>query len=139
MRISDLLANFKLFAVAPEQSESVQDFVGNIQNRPDVGKIDPETEDNADTKTMVAPLQQKLELLKKAVDVDSYYDEEQDTDKKITSPVNITLNIPAGQSETKIDLSINGQDIDELDRIKKIAGIPTASIFDAGDDEPLDS
>lgn len=139
MRISDLLGNLKLFAVAPEQSESVQDFVGDIQNRPDVEKIDPETKDNADTKTMVAPLQQKLELLKKAVDVDSYYDEEQDTDKKIASPVNITLNIPAGQSETKIDLLINGQDIDELDRIKKIAGIPTASIFDAGDDEPLDS
>ena len=139
MRISDLLGNLKLFAVAPEQSESVQDFVGDIQNRPDVEKIDPETEDNADTKTMVAPLQQKLELLKKAVDVDSYYDEKQDKDKKATGPVNITLNIPAGQSETKIDLSINGQDIDELDRIKKIAGIPTASIFDAGDDEPLDS
>lgn len=85
MRISDLLGNLKLFAVAPEQSESVQDFVGDIQNRPDVEKIDPETKDNADTKTMVAPLQQKLELLKKAVDVDSYYDEEQDTDKKIAS------------------------------------------------------
>jgi len=29
--------------------------------------------------------------------------------------------------------------MDELDKIKRIAGIPAASIFDAGDDEPLDS
>jgi hypothetical protein len=28
---------------------------------------------------------------------------------------------------------------DELDQILKIAGVPTATIFDAGDDEPLDS
>jgi hypothetical protein len=44
-------------------------------NRAVLVQIDPETEDMTDKKTMVAPLQQKLELLKKAVDVSSYYDE----------------------------------------------------------------
>lgn len=56
---------------------------------------------------MVAPLQQKLELLKRAVGVDNMYDSDQQED--------------------------------ELDQILKIAGVPTATIFDAGDDEPLDS
>jgi hypothetical protein len=36
--------------------------------------VEPELDDKSDTLTMVAPLQQKLELLKKAVDVDSYFD-----------------------------------------------------------------
>jgi hypothetical protein len=56
---------------------------------------------------MVAPLQQKLELLKRAVGVENMYD----------------------------DMSYN----DDLNHILKIAGVPTATIFDAGDDEPLDS
>jgi len=55
---------------------------------------------------MVAPLQQKLELLKRAVGVENIYDIHEE---------------------------------DELDHILKIAGVPTATIFDAGDDEPLDS
>lgn len=38
-------------------------------------QVEPELDDKAETITMVAPLQQKLELLKKAVDVSSYYDE----------------------------------------------------------------
>ncbi len=37
-------------------------------------QVEPELDDNTDKATMVAPLQQKLELLKKAVDVSSYYD-----------------------------------------------------------------
>lgn len=44
-------------------------------NRAILVPVDAELEDQTDTKTMVAPLQQKLELLKKAVDVSSYYDE----------------------------------------------------------------
>ncbi len=106
MRISDLLGKFNLFAVAPKQPELDQEFVGEIQNRPELEQVAPETEDKTESKTMVAPLQQKLELLKRAVGVENIYDIHEE---------------------------------DELDHILKIAGVPTATIFDAGDDEPLDS
>lgn len=76
-----------------------------IQNRPDEHEVEADHEDHTDKSKMIAPLQQKLELLKRAVGVDNVYDNE----------------------------------ADELDQILKIAGVPTASIFDAGDDEPLDS
>jgi len=36
MRISDLLGKFNLFAVAPKQPELDQEFVGEIQNRPEL-------------------------------------------------------------------------------------------------------
>lgn len=128
MKIAELLKNFMV------DNKNYQD---HIVNRPNLEIQTPETEDKTDTKTMVAPLQQKLELLKKAVDVDSYYDDGQEN-KKLTSPIQITLNIPNGESDTNINLTLNGTEVDELDEIKRIAGIPTATIFDAGDEEPLD-
>ena len=51
---------------------------------------------------MIAPLQQKLELLKKAVDVDSYYDNHDDS----------------GQSEVEVDVVP-----DEVEDMKRLAGI----------------
>ena len=132
MKISDLIGELHdLFGSSKQQSTP-------IQNVPNLQPAEPETEDQADTATMVAPLQQKLELLKKAVDVDNYYDGSEASQTK-SSPVNLTLNVPQGQSSTKIELTINGQQVDELDQIKQLAGVPVASIFDAGDDEPLDS
>jgi hypothetical protein len=109
MRISELIGDFAdMFgqSKAPEQP-----VIGGIHieilNRPDVHEVEANTEDNTDTTTMVAPLQQKLELLKRAVGVENMYD----------------------------DMSYD----DDLNHILKIAGVPTATIFDAGDDEPLDS
>ena len=114
--------------------------VVSVSNRPDIQLASPQLEDTADQETMVPPLQQKIELLKKAVDVDNYYDEDNADAKSGSRSLNLTLNVPRGQSSTKIELTLNNPDeIDELDKIKKIAGIPAASIFDAGDDEPLDS
>jgi len=133
MKISDLIGELHdLFGSSKQQSTP-------IQNVPNLQPAEPETEDQADTVTMVAPLQQKLELLKKAVDVDNYYDDGSEASQTKSSPVNLTLNVPQGQSSTKIELTINGQQVDELDQIKQLAGVPVASIFDAGDDEPLDS
>lgn len=109
MKIIDLIGDFvDIFGQArsPEQP-IIGGSTLDIQNRPDVHEVEPETVDNSDTITMVAPLQQKLELLKRAVGVENMYDEQE----------------PA----------------DELEQILKIAGVPTATIFDAGDDEPLDS
>lgn len=107
MKISDLIGELVDIFGQPKSSE--EPIIGGInikiENRPDVHEVEADTEDRTDTNTMVAPLQQKLELLKRAVGVDNMYDEQ----------------------------------TDELDEILKIAGVPTATIFDAGDDEPLDS
>ena len=109
MKISDLIGDLVDIFGEPRQDSMPMPIAGTgteIQNRPDVQAIEPETADNTDQTKMIAPLQQKLELLKRAVGVDNFYDEEPQ---------------------------------DELNQILKIAGVPTASIFDAGDDEPLDS
>ena len=68
---------------------------------------------------MVPPLQLKLELLKRAVGVDNIYDEER-------------------SDETHESQA--GEDVDELEIIKKRAGInPSIAVISAAsDDEPLD-
>lgn len=134
MKIADILQQLQFATARKSEPES---FVGDIENRPDVEVVDAETEDNTATDTMVAPLQQKLELLKKAVDVDNFYGKSES--QSVNQPINITLNIPAGSSDSTINLTVNGETVDELDQIRRIAGVPVATIFDAGDDEPLDS
>lgn len=63
---AEMLDNFA--GLGAEKESPVQ------PNRAILVQVEPETDDKTDTNTMVAPLQQKLELLKKAVDVNSYYD-----------------------------------------------------------------
>ena len=63
---ADLLGSFG--DVVQKQEQPVQ------PNRAVLTQVEPELDDNTDKKTMVGPLQQKLELLKKAVDVDNMYD-----------------------------------------------------------------
>jgi hypothetical protein len=110
MKISDLIGDLvDIFGQHKTQEEplvKIGTTKVEIENRPDVHMVSAEIDDLSDTSTMVAPLQQKLELLKKAVGVDNMYSD---------------------------------QESDDLDQILKIAGVPTATIFDAGDDEPLDS
>lgn len=65
---ADLLG--ALSAAEPEQQQAAEPEM----NRAVLVQVEPETDDLTDRKTMVAPLQQKLELLKKAVDVNSYFD-----------------------------------------------------------------
>ena len=65
--------------------------------------------DNTEATTMIPPLQAKLELLKKSVGVDNVYDEE----------------------------SCDGQDTDELETIKKHAGIPVIAQQEAGEDNDI--
>ncbi len=57
----------------------------------------------------IAPLQQKLELLKKAVDVDSYYDDKDDTETEVV--------VVPGET-------------DPMDDMKRLAGI----MFNAEED-----
>lgn len=70
--------------------------------------------DDVNTQSMVAPLQQKLELLKKAVDVDNMYDNPERA---------------GGEEESG---SIGG---DEVDDMKRLAGIMVLG----GDDEPFEA
>lgn len=98
---ADLLSNFGGQQQAPQ---------ADITASGKLHQVEPEYDDNTDTKTMVAPLQQKLELLKKAVDVDSYFD----------------ANNPGydpGPGE-------GTQAPDEIEQMKKLAGV----MFNAGDD-----
>jgi len=60
---------------------SLADKIASVEQGGSAGthRLEPVEVDNtdtADTETMVAPLQQKHELLKKAAGVDSYYDDE---------------------------------------------------------------
>lgn len=139
MKISDLIGDLaQLFGGQIEPSAGYTTM--DIANGPNVQLAEPELADQADQETMIPPLQQKIELLKKAVDVDSFYDDEESAGPTQTGQaVNLTLNIPPGSSSTQIELSVNGQPADELDQIKQLAGVPVAAVFDAGDDEPLDS
>ena len=82
-------------------------------------QVEPELDDNTENVGLfVPPLQAKLELLKKAVDVDSIYDEH-------------------GEDN---DLSGQGADNedDELNQLKKLSGINIAAIDEMASDEPLD-
>jgi hypothetical protein len=81
-------------------------------------QVEPEYDDHTEPGGIfVAPLQAKLELLKKAVNVDSIYDEE-------------------GEDS---DLTGHGDDNeDELDQIKKLSGINIAAVDEMASSEPLD-
>ena len=65
---------------------------------------------------MVPPLQQKIELLKRAVDIDNVFD---------GTPIDKTTN---GQEDYK----------QEIQAISRNAGISPVVLDAAGDDEPLD-
>ena len=74
--------------------------------------------------TFLPPLQQKQELLKKAVGVDNVYDDGTPSD-------------PKQQSDTS-DQEIDDQRDDLIMRIKKLSGIPVAAVQELSNDEPMD-
>lgn len=97
-------------AVAPQQ-------VPTQDQQPALVAIKVPNTDNTEAGVFVPPLQAKLELLKKSVNVDSIYDET-GADEKLTG---------------------HGQDNeDELEQMKKMAGINPVVADEAGSDEPLD-
>lgn len=139
MKISDLIGDLaQLFG--NHTASGAQYATMDVANGPDLQVAEPELEDQSESETMVPPLQQKIELLKKAVDVDSFYDDKESAStNRPSQAVNLTLNVPPGESSTQIKLTVNGSELDELSQIKQLAGVPVAAVFDAGDDEPLDS
>ena len=90
-------------------------------NHAELTAVSVDHQDNTDKGgTFVPPLQAKLELLKKSVDVDNVYDQ-------------------GGPDE---ELTGHGSDNEEdaLSQMKKMAGIPNNVVArqEAADDEPLD-
>ena len=93
---------------SPEPVNHAELTAVNVSQKDDTGKVG----------VFVPPLQAKIELLKKSVNVDSVYDE-------------------TGPDE---DLTGHGDDNEdnELDRIKKLSGMTIVAQHEAADDEPLD-
>jgi hypothetical protein len=91
-------------------SDMKQRFVPvNVSVTPEVT---PQKDKETPLNTMVPPLQQKIELLKRAVDIDNVFD---------------------GTSVDQLD-----NDDNELSIIKKNAGLNPVALDALGDDEPLD-
>jgi hypothetical protein len=87
-------------------------------NRAVMTPIEVDNTDNTEPGIFVPPLQAKLELLKKAVNVDSIYDEQ-------------------GEDSDFTGHGADNED-DELDQLKKLSGINVVAVDEAGSDEPLD-
>ena len=98
MKITDLLRTLadKLDSIEQSNPAEPKDFA------------QPEQDDDEDQAVMVPPLQQKLELLKKAVDVPSAFDQDGN-------------GVP-----------------DELDAIRKNAGVNPTVVHIASDNDPMD-
>jgi hypothetical protein len=80
--------------------------------------VEVDNVDHAESEVMIAPLQQKLELLKKAAGVESVYDEACDA---------------CGQTPCGCNDANN-----EMEIMKRNAGVPTVAIQLAGEDEPFE-
>lgn len=131
MKISELVGDLSnLFGLLAEEPKVEKDQDDSLAQN------DEPSTDNV----MIPPLQQKIELLKRAVNVDNFYDDQEEQSKSaVSQQIHLTVNVPPGQSNSKLDLTINGKHLDDVNQLKRLAGVPVATIFDAGDDEPLDS
>lgn len=78
------------------------------------------------TDTFLPPLQNKLELLKKAVGVENVYDE--NVDKLANSPEASNYRVTPMEPE----------ETDALERMKKAAGVNALITHELADDEPLE-
>jgi hypothetical protein len=96
--LADKIASMETGTETPTQS------MGQAQLQP----VEVDNTDHTDDAVMIAPLQQKIELLKKSVGVPSAYDGDE-----------------------------QGQQ-DELDVLKKNAGVPPIAIQVAEEDEPFE-
>jgi len=92
-------------------NEGQDDRPENSVAHAELAPVEVDNTDNTETTVMVAPLQAKIELLKKATGVDSHYDEE----------------TPCDSAEDA-----------ELALMKQRAGIPQVVVQELSDDEPLD-
>jgi hypothetical protein len=132
MKIADLLRVLANNLDHPEggaPDPRIQNPAGLIS----VSNQDQESDIESDDKTLsgndknpdifLPPLQQKQELLKKAVGVENVYDD----------------GTPSEQEEQESDQEPESDDEDIIDRIKHLSGLPVTVISALSDDEPLES
>jgi len=81
----------------------------------ELAPVEVDHTDNTETSTFVAPLQAKLELLKKSLGMDNAYDNNADSEESCDS----------------------AEDAD-LALIKQRAGVPTIAVQEMADDEPFE-
>ena len=94
---------------------------GNEAEKPSPNGTTAAGNDREPEDLFLPPLQQKQELLKKAVGVENVYDDGQPAD-----PSDENAEAPTPEEE------------DLLDRIKRMAGVPVAAIQELSNDEVLD-
>lgn len=105
MNIAEIL---RKLADVVDGAEPGEDRPTNSVQHAELAPVEVDNTDNTETTTFVAPLQAKIELLKKATGVESHFD------------------------------SAEGQQPDELDIIKQNAGIPVVAVAELSDDEPTE-
>ena len=118
MKTSEILRNLADMIDAKEQSIGAPGRLSSqIQPKQPVSIDTPPEDDSglahAPDDLFLPPLQLKIELLKKATGVDNVYDDSEEEQQLATS-------------------------YDELDAIKRNAGISVVALDALGDDEPLD-
>lgn len=107
MKAAEILR--KLADLIDQHSDGGNERPTNSVPHAELAPVEVDNTDHTETSVMVPPLQQKIELMKKATGVDSHYDEEE-----------------CGCGEP-----------DELEVIKQHAGLAPTVIV-TSDDEPLD-
>ena len=138
MKIGEIIAKIgELIAAVETNSENVKAPETQIQNPADLTPVviaanssDDKPSPNGQTASgndkepqdiFLPPLQQKQELLKKAVGVDNIYDDGQ----------------PGEQQEGNDEEMVAAQQ-DIVDRIKRLSGIPVAAVQELSNDDIVD-
>ena len=101
-----------------EQNSQADSRPSNSVPHAELEPVQADNTDNTETTTFIAPLQAKLELLKKATGVGSAYDEQ--------------------GCDCGCDPCECAEQPDELDVIKQNAGIPVIAVSEMADDEPFE-
>jgi hypothetical protein len=113
MRASEILRNLANMVDAAETSAAAEPLAEPVAPQRIPVSISAEPQSEPELDIMVPPLQQKIELLKKATGVPSAYDHFDD------------------------ESSDCGCETDELDQMKKMAGIPQVAIHTAAEDNDV--
>jgi hypothetical protein len=100
--------------------------VADADTAPSPNGTTPSGNDKAPEDVFLPPLQQKQELLKKAVGVENVYDDGGPVEQH-----------EAEEAQTESD-DMSAERDDIVDRIKKLSGIPTAAIQELSNDEVFD-
>jgi hypothetical protein len=115
MKVNDILQQLADFV---NNRQADQEHTHDVQRNAEGQELAREPDD-----LFVPPLQQKIELLKKAVGVENIYDEDQQA---------------RAEEEAEAKLPTPDEE-DELARMKRAAGIPSAAVVqELSNDEVLD-